>query len=257
MEKEKLESLLIDYIDGRLSEADRLSVEHELSGSEEAKQLHVQLLEVMSAIDKSRPLEPGIRLKASFNQMLREEINKNRPTKSLFFQSITYRIAAGIVFVLASIGIGYWINKNNEREAEIASLRKEVEATKQMMLTMLDNQQSASQRMVGTAVAYKIDKADDEIVTALVKVMNEDHNTNVRLAALEALLRFHEDPRVRKELIAALSTQSDPVVQITLIKYLVKMKEKEVVRKLEDIVNDARTIKAVRDEAYTGLLKLS
>jgi HEAT repeat protein len=126
-----------------------------------------------------------------------------------------------------------------------------------MMFAMLDNQQSASQRMLGTTVAMNLNKPDDEIVHALVKRMNDDPNTNVRLAALDALIQFHEDPAVRHQLIESLSTQKDPAVQISLIQFLVRLKEKEVVNQLQHIVDDNRTIKAVKDEALSGILKLS
>ena len=126
-----------------------------------------------------------------------------------------------------------------------------------MMLAMMNNEQSASQRITGVSVAYQLEKADDEIVHVLVKTMNEDPNTNVRMAALEALSKFHTDPNVRKALIQSLSTQKDPVVQIALIQLMVMMKEKGVVKDLEQMTKDKSTMKAVKDEAYSGILKLS
>jgi HEAT repeat protein len=99
--------------------------------------------------------------------------------------------------------------------------------------------------------------ADDDIVAALIHTMNTDPNTNVRLAALDALAKFNQDPVVRAALIDALAKQKDPMVQITLIQLMVQMKERKVVKDLERIVDDAGVIKAVKDEAYTGILKLS
>jgi hypothetical protein len=87
--------------------------------------------------------------------------------------------------------------------------------------------------------------------------MNEDPNTNVRLAALDALSKFYDEPIVRKALIEGLSIQKDPVVQIALIQLMVKIKEKGIVTDLQKIVDDEKTMEAVKDEAYTGLLELS
>ncbi len=47
------------------------------------------------------------------------------------------------------------------------------------------------------------------------------------------------------------------MVQIALIQLFVQMKEKGVVDDLQRIVDDSRTTKAVKDEAYSGILKLS
>ncbi len=257
MEKEKLEGLLIDYIDNLLGPDDRKWVEHELATTESTRLLYEQLRTVIGTVKELEELQPGLRLKASFDKLLTEEINKSKSSKIIFFQPVFYRAAAGLALVMAGVAIGYWINKNQIRENELIALKKEVEATKQMMLVMLDNQQSASQRMMGTTVAYSMEKPDDEILKALVKSLNEDPNTNVRLAALEALIKFHQEPAVKRKLIESLSIQRDPAVQITLIQFMVKMREKEVLQQLQDIADDTHTIKAVKDEALSGMLKLS
>jgi hypothetical protein len=259
MEKEKLESLLIDYIDGKLSEADRSLAEQELAKSEEAYAMYEQLREVIQVMEKSSSLEPGGSLKRGFDKVLKAELESvQKPLgKVVSFQSYAYRIAAGVALIILSVSIGYQVNKNYRQEQELAKLKSEMDATKQMMMAMLDNQQSASQRMVGATVAYKMVKMDDEIVTALAKSMNEDANTNVRLAAMEALSKFYKEPGVQKVLIKSLSVQKDPVVQIALIQLLVQMKEKGVVKELEKIADDPVTLKAVKDEAYNGILKLS
>ncbi len=111
--------------------------------------------------------------------------------------------------------------------------------------------------MIAVSQVMEMEKPDDEIVKVLVKTMNEDVNTNVRMAALDALSKFHHDPLVRRELVKSLAKQKDPVVQIALIQLMVQMKEKGVVNDLQKIVDDNKSMKAVKDEAYTGLLKLS
>jgi hypothetical protein len=257
MDKETLEGMLIDYIDGTLNPVDRAKIEQEISKNGEAYRLYEQLREVIATMDKSEKFEPGAHLKASFEQAIREELAKTRQGKTIFFQPVFYRAAAAILLVISGIAIGNWVSKNQAREDQIARLEAEVAATKQMMLMMIDNQQSASQRILGANVALKIVKADDEVVNALVKSMNSDPNTNVRLAALEALAKFHEQPHVRKALIQSLAIQKDPVVQIALIQLLVQMKEKDAVKGLENIIEDNETMNAVKDEAYSGLLKLS
>ncbi|HEY8934956.1 MAG TPA: HEAT repeat domain-containing protein, partial [Cyclobacteriaceae bacterium] len=80
---------------------------------------------------------------------------------------------------------------------------------------------------------------------------------NVRLAALDALGKFHQQESVRKALIASLSIQKDPVVQISLIRLMVEMKEKGIVTQLQKITTDSETLPAVKDEAQAGLLRLS
>jgi HEAT repeat protein len=257
MEKEQLESLLIDYIDGKLNEADRRKAEQELTSNPETYTLYEQLKEVMNAMDRSASLEPNVRSKKLFDQLIHDEIRMLKSAKVMVIQPVVYRVAAAVaLLVVAGFG-GYWIKQNQDRMRKMEIDLAEMRTTKEKMLSLMNNDESASQRMTGVSVAYKFEKADDEIVKVLVKTMHEDPNTNVRMAALEALGNFQEEPKVRKLLIESLGVQKDPMVQIALIQLLVKMKEKGVMKDLERMTKDKTIMKAVKDEAYSGILKLS
>lgn len=257
MEKEKLESLLVDYIDGKLNETDRQLIEQELVNNADAYKVYEQLKEVVRAIDHAPEIEPGAHAKKAFDQFLQQEIARSRKFKSILFQPAFYRVAAAIALLVMAGVTAFWMYKNQQHAHELAAIRQEMEETKRMMMTMMSNEQSASQRITGVAVANQFEKADDEVVRVLVKTMNEDPNTNVRMAALEALSKFHTEQNVRKALIESLATQKDPVVQIALIQLLVTIKERGVMKDLERMTKDKTIMKAVKDEAYSGLLKLS
>jgi hypothetical protein len=258
MEKERLESLLIDYIDGKLATSDKVIVEKELAMSEEARQWYAQLKEVMEAMDRSAKLHPSTSLQRSFDKMLKQEMESaHKETRVVFFTPTFYRVAAAVLLLIVGGASGYLISKYQKQQADIAALQEEMKRTKDLMIAKIGNDLSPSQRIEGVNVALKITKADDEVVNALVKAMNEDSNSNVRLAALDALSKFYTDPKVRRELIDALGKQKDPIIQIALIQLLVKMKEKNVVDDLNKIVDDEQTIKPVKDEAYSAILKLS
>jgi hypothetical protein len=257
MDKETLESRIIDYIDGKGTEQERAVIESELAHNKSSYALYEQLREVINSMEKVKPLEPSDKLKIEFEKALQKEIAAQKKTKTIFFSPVFYRAAAAVLLVMAGVAIGNWINNNKQQEKELAVLKQQVDENRRLMMVMMENQQSASQRMTGLSVAYEMDKPDDEIVRVLVKTMNEDPNSNVRLAAMEALGKFSDEASVRNALIQSLSTQKDPVVQIALIQLLVKMKEKGVVKQLEQMTKDASTMKAVKDEAYSGILKLS
>lgn len=257
MEKEKLESLIIDYIDGKLNSVDKERIEQELMRNAQAYKLYEELKEVMHVMDRAARLDPSDKLKTGFHAMLAEEALTVKKSKTVFFSPAVYRVAATVALLVLGVSIAYWMNKYDRQQDEIARLQQEMRATKDLMLSMLGNEQSASKRIQGVNVAYNISKADDDIVNALVTAMNEDPNSNVRLAALEALGKFADEPAVRKALIASLPKQKDPIVQISLIQLMVVMKEKSVVKELQRIVDDAGTMKAVKDEAYSGIMKLS
>ncbi len=257
MDKETLESRIIDYIDGKGTVEERALTESELAHNKKSYELYEQLREVLHTMDKVNPLSPSGKLKMEFEKALQIEIAAQKKTKTVIFTSIFYRAAAAVLLVMAGVAIGNWVSNNQQQAKEMAELKQQMEENRRVMLTMMENQQSASQRMQGLSVAYEMDKPDDEIVKVLVKTMNEDPNSNVRLAAMDALGKFSNETNVRGALIQSLSSQKDPVVQIALIQLLVKMKEKGVIKQLEEMTKDASTMKAVKDEAYSGILKLS
>ncbi len=254
MEAEKLESLLIDYIDGGLTETERQEVEALLSSDPEARKLHGQLKTVMDAMNSTGEIEPGRKLQADFERSLRMEMAASKQTP---FRPVFYRAAAAIGLLILGAAIGFLVKHNMDRDEKIAALQRQIDETKQLMIAKLNDSQSASTRMMGATVAFKMDKADDQIVRALADALNKDPNTNVRLAALEALSHFRSESPVRQVLVASLATQRDPVIQIALIRLMVEMKEKQAVDQLKRLSNDEEAIPAVKDEAHAGLLKLS
>lgn len=135
-------------------------------------------------------------------------------------------------------------------------LIKENEQQKQMLFASLGNMESPSTRIAAAMKAYRMQEANKDIVNALVSTMNEDPSTNVRLAALEALSRFHRENYVKKKLIASLKKQKDPMVQIELIHVLTEMKQKSILDDLQKMVQDVNTNEAVKERAYSSILIL-
>ena len=261
MEKAKLESMLIDYIDNRLNTVDRQRVEQELVNSPEAYKLYEELKEVMEMMDRASVMQPSVESKNRFSAMLDEEMAASGKTKIIFFQPAFYRAAAAVALLVVGGWIGFIVSDKDKGTVAVDSQRVEkIEAELRMtreMMAKLANDQSASQRIQGVNVALSMTTADDKVVDVLVQTMNEDNNSNVRLAALEALSKFIDEPHVRKALLESLPKQKDPIVQIQLIQLLVKIKEKGVIQDLQNIVDDEGSIKAVKDEAYSGIMKLS
>jgi HEAT repeat len=147
--------------------------------------------------------------------------------------------------------------KSNEPLAALATIKLAINKDKQQLFHLLSNNLSASERLAGATKAYSLKNPDKDIIDVLVKTMDKDPNSNVRLAALEALGKFYQEPYVKNKLVKSLEKQKDPVVQIALIELLTNMKEASIIKELQKISTDANSIRAVKDQAYSGLQKLS
>jgi len=254
-DKEKMEELMIDYIEGNLSGELKEYVEKYIAKNEEAHREFELLQKLYAVMSNSPDFTPDSSLKFEFEKALEEEMTGDK-SKEVRIISINWkwpmRIAAGLAILVVGYFLGMQFNNNND---ELSKLRKEMEATKQLVMLSLQNQ-SASQRIMGVNYTETITHPDDQILDVLIKTMNHDENTNVRLAAVNALMKFSSEEKVRLALINSLDIQTDPIIQIALIDAMVNLKETRAIDKLKSITEDEKNLQVVQDQAHYGLFKL-
>ena len=86
-------------------------------------------------------------------------------------------------------------------------------------------------------------------MASLFNTLNSDPNVNVRLAAVDALFAFSSRPGVRDALIASLSDQTSPMVQISLIDLLVQIQEKKSFEALRRLIQNQDVDQTVKQYA--------
>lgn len=260
MTQEEMKDLMIDYIDGKLTGELREFVIKQIQKDPENQKYYEELKASIALLEADRELEPDSTMKMSFEAALQEEqlkIDQGEAPAQKSRRFIPWQMAASVA-LLVSVGfIALLLMKNHRDDQEIAALKKEMEMTRQLVLQSLEDQSSASRRLNAVNTAYAVDRPDKELINALIRTMNSDDNTNVRLAAVEALVKFAGDPDVKRALITSLENQSDPMVQITLIQVMVQLNEQKAVDELRKIIEDKSTIEAVKDEAHMAVFKLS
>ena len=84
-------------------------------------------------------------------------------------------------------------------------------------------------------------------------MLENDENVNVRLAAIDALARFTDDPNVRRTLIQSLEKPQSPLVRIALIEKLVPLDEPASMEVFRTIVADEKSHEAVRERARSAM----
>jgi HEAT repeat protein len=88
---------------------------------------------------------------------------------------------------------------------------------------------------------------DDEIINALFSTLTNDNNTNVRLEALDALVRYSDRPMVRVGLIESLAAQNNPLVQLGLADIMVLLQDKKAKDALQTMLESKDLTEDVRE----------
>jgi hypothetical protein len=140
---------------------------------------------------------------------------------------------------------------------ELAALHQELTSTKQLVVLSMLQQQSASERLQGVSYSMQVNHPDPEIVAALLHTLRHDTSVDVRLAALDSLRRYNNEPRVRKGLVDSLQVQQSPMVQIALIDMMVEMREKSALPNIKKFEESPNLNPTVKQRAQQGIEKLS
>jgi predicted Zn-ribbon and HTH transcriptional regulator len=255
MEQENITEKLISLLDGTLSAAESAELQQWIEMNPDIKKQYQELKEILKPFDAVQPTVPSDRMTRRYQDFLAKESHVQ--PRFLSLDRSFLRIAAGILLMLTT-GIGLWtVNRYIRQQQELELVRLELEKTKSLIMDQVKDPLSASQRMQAMHTSLQMEAPDDDILNVLIHTFNEDPNSNVRMAALEALQKFYLHPIVRESLILSMKNQKDPVVQIALIQLLVQMKEKSILQDLQKITEQPATLKAVKDEAYQAIFKLT
>ncbi len=121
-----------------------------------------------------------------------------------------------------------------------------------MMLNML-KQESPSQGLQAVNYTDDIQAPDIKVLNALTETLNNDKNINVRLAAAYSLAKYADRQSVRDSMVASLSGQTEPIIQVVLMNILVEKKETSAIKPIQKIMSDEKSMKEVKDVAQKGL----
>jgi hypothetical protein len=163
---------------------------------------------------------------------------------------------AGIAFATLLIGlaVGALLPRH---DSEIAQLRQEVTATRQMVALSLMQQGSATQRLKGVDYSGRMAKLDPDIVSALVAAVDHDPSVNVRLAAIDALGKAAGTGGVLASMTQSLREQDSPMVQAALIDYLMDARDRKAIGALQAFEKQPNLNPAVLERAHYAVQELT
>jgi len=244
-EQERYMELVADYLAGTLTGQEKAElatyIQQGLISEEEIKGLE----KIYADLAVVSMLEPSEKMRAAFYQSLEKQKRSqaNGNVFRRFFQDFTWeasisvrQLAFSVAILLVGVLIGYGLSPAEKYEDRLGLLSSEVREMREMMMLTLLEQPSAIERLKAVNISQEMDKATQKVTDALLQTLNRDENVNVRLAALDALLRYASQPSVREGLVASINRQDSPLVQMALAEAMVKLQEKSSVQQLEELL---------------------
>ncbi|MEM1136324.1 MAG: HEAT repeat domain-containing protein [Bacteroidota bacterium] len=259
--------LMMEYLEGKLDNDKAARLDAFINEHEDFKKEFGNMKNLWMNMSQLEIPEASPKMKTSFYAMLagyQQGLEAKKDSlweqallllQKWWTKSYVPQAVLGVTLLLLGIQIGYNLQKSGDQE-KMLGLTKEVQQMKQMMLLTLIEQQSATQRLKAVNLAYEIDNYDAKVVATLFHTLYNDENTNVRLAAVEALFNLAEQSEVREGLIRAILEQDSPIVQSALVDIMLALQEKNVTQTLKEFLKKDSVNQEIRNKVNSSLLKL-
>jgi hypothetical protein len=245
MEPNKIEKLLEKYWEGETTLAEEKELKAYFNQSEVAAHLKVYQSQFRFF---SESAQEKINFSEDFEQAFEDNILADFPKAKVVkmlsktsqednVRPMYPRWIMGVAAGVALLVVGFYAGRNLQL-ADNKGVITEIKALKTTvdMLAMLKGE-SASERIKGVSYASDLKgEGSEKAIEALIETLNNDENTNVRLAAANALFIYKDVAKVREALIQSIQVQEDPAIKIALINMMIALKEKKAKKTIEEFI---------------------
>ena len=248
MKNEITDEQLIAFIEGMNDE----SLSERIQTDVELKKRYDDLMEIMGLMEDSHDSAVPAHIEVGLIEAIEEEERKLSSTGSQFSWM---QVAAAVAFLVVGFALGK-INQTGNSE-ELAALRSEIQTLREVTLTNTLETHSASERILAVNRIEEKNQINADLLRTLISTLNSDESTNVRFAALQAVGKFIDHDDVRAQLVKSLETQSDVLIQISLISMLVDAEERSAIAPLKGLIDRDETTPEVKKQAEVALKVLT
>jgi len=265
MKCQGLRDLIPDYLTGELAHEALREFEAHLTQCDgcaaELKQTELTWV----ALGRIPEVEPGSELRGRFYAMLGDEKRRiaraengswlkrlDRWAESWMPKRPAVQVTMAVMLLAVGLVAGTQL-ETGQGDDEIAQLRGEVQQMQETVSLSLLNQPSTSERLRGVNWSAKVSEPSEALLTSLTNTLKSDPSVNVRLAAVDALALFRDDPAVVDAATKALALETSPTVQIALIDLLAAIREKKALDALRRFVDENNLNPSVKKHAEDGI----
>ncbi|MCJ7581413.1 MAG: zf-HC2 domain-containing protein [Candidatus Aminicenantes bacterium] len=265
-----IKEIFPDFLIGDLSQEEKEQMQSHIADCPSCRKELESLNAIWTKLGVLPEVQPSERLRTRFYTMLEDyknDLGEEKPKDRLFeqlknwFKPVwtgrpAFQLSFSFLLLFAGLTAGYFAGGSRGRPAEISDLRQEVQSMRQTLVVSLLDQPSASERLRGVNLSVNTEKPDSGLIEALLDTLNTDSNINVRLAAVDALYLFYDNPLVKEGIAQTLSTQDSPLVQVALIDLVVSVRERRAIESLKNLIETKTLLPEVKRHAELGLQKI-
>jgi HEAT repeat protein len=256
--------LITGYLQGSLTPEQREELDRLATGGA------IDMAQVRSMESQFRDLgrlpapEPPPGMDERFQSMLQRERDKPQQTEQAtlhpeakihWLQRLQTAAAIAAVF-LAGLLLGLHFPGRGANDVQVQQLAADVHDLRETMLISLLDDVSAAERLRAVNISMEIASPQDRVIDALVQTLRHDPSVNVRVAAVEALVRHGARPSVRQELVRAITRQPSPIVQVALADAMIALQEPGAIREFQQLLEQEDVEEPVRDKIEQTMLAL-
>ncbi|WP_299113229.1 HEAT repeat domain-containing protein [uncultured Winogradskyella sp.] len=192
--------------------------------------------------DEKMPEAASLDFEARLKSALHPKETKVKSLKTIRYVSIAASVALLITF-------GYWYQNKQER----------IEMRDNLVLALgeSDTNSSRLEAIYEIEDQFANEKEDEKILKAFFKILKADSDANSKIAVIDALLKFPDNQLVRNNLIEALGNETEPLVQLKLIKSVATLREQRAKAPLKKIIEDEEALPLVKGNASALLAMLN
>ncbi|MDZ7691270.1 MAG: HEAT repeat domain-containing protein [Balneolaceae bacterium] len=259
-------NLITAYLQGTLTDQQQREL-NRLVNSGEIDLLDIKEMESLyKRMDSIDVPEPSSSLSQGFYIMLEEEKKQqkinwrdtlNHWVDQLRAQFRIRYLAYAFSIFIAGLLVGDLYAPISKQDEQVERLSSQVNHLREMMMISLLDDSSPIERLKAVNISNEIRSVDNRVAKALLHTLNNDSNINVRLAAVEALVRHGSNPEVRRELVNSITRQKSPIVQSALADAMLQLQEPQSVDEFKKLLDQNELDSTVRNKLENTIAALN
>lgn len=263
-----------ELLDHRTAVTAHLEARAHLAGCPDCQREYASLSQVAMLLDSPAKIAPSPRLRQGFYAMLEEEKHsaasaratadrEHRARVTSLWRWLISPLAGCALLALGFLGGQRFASAPSrpapsadaETQRQLADLQRKVDSMGQLVgYSLLQQQQRpTNDRLRGVLVSASTDQPNVRVVNELISALALDPSAHVRLSALDGLFPHFDQDVVRAGVLACLSREENPLVQVSMIDFLATAREARARPEIERISLSDATDRSVRDVARRAL----